>query len=547
MLYLWEKMKNWRILHIGFFVFVLILTVITAQKTQIFQQRAAFTFSGLHVAGNKLLNEEGQQVLLHGVNRSGAEYSCLQNNQPMDGPYDEASVQAMANWKMNAVRLPVNEHCWLGLPDVKSQYSGATYQKFVKDYIALFNKHGMYVILDMHWSGSGSTTSNALMANKEHSIDFWKSAADVFKDNNNVLFDLINEPHDISWSCWKDGTGCSYTGMQQLVDAVRSTGAKNVIMVGGLQYSNDLSQWLANRPADPTGNLAVSWHVYPIGNACNSLSCYDSTVAPVAATVPLIAGEVGESFDDTACSVSKSNEVLDWLDAHQASYFGWTWDTWGTGCGNLSLITSYDGTPHSPNGINVKNRYANFQTPLLTTPTVPPLTQTPIPTSIPSLSPTPTAAPSIPTPASFVTLTGQPTIGILLPSTEQPTEIPTDTLVPTISSGGLTTGNLSLHFESIDPKNNPAPKHSQRKIIMFFYTSNNFSLQPAGQITNYVSYVPTDPNGIFINQTITLPVPSGSYFILVKSEGSLLAVLNNAQPISLVTNQNGPPAPPRPR
>ena len=73
---------------------------------------------------------------------------------------------------------------------------------------------------------------------------------------------------------------------------------------------------------------------------------------------------------------------------------------------------------------------------------------------------------------------------------------------------------------------------------MFFYTSNNFSLQPAGQITNYVSYVPTDPNGIFINQTITLPVPSGSYFILVKSEGSLLAVLNNAQPISLVTNQN---------
>ena len=31
----------------------------------------------LHVSGNKLVNTSGQRVVLHGVNRSGGEFSCV--------------------------------------------------------------------------------------------------------------------------------------------------------------------------------------------------------------------------------------------------------------------------------------------------------------------------------------------------------------------------------------------------------------------------------------------------------------------------------------
>jgi hypothetical protein len=31
----------------------------------------------LHVSGNELVNADGQQVVLHGVDRSGGEYSCV--------------------------------------------------------------------------------------------------------------------------------------------------------------------------------------------------------------------------------------------------------------------------------------------------------------------------------------------------------------------------------------------------------------------------------------------------------------------------------------
>lgn len=83
-------------------------------------------------------------------------------------------------------------------------------------------------------------------------------------------------------------------GMQELVTAIRSTGATNICMLGGLEYSNDLSKWMEYKPSDPTGNLAVSWHSYNF-NLCNNQQCWDEKVAPLAAQVPIIAGEIGEN------------------------------------------------------------------------------------------------------------------------------------------------------------------------------------------------------------------------------------------------------------
>ena len=46
----------------------------------------------LHVSGNKLVDASGNQVMLHGVDRSGAEYACVQGNGIFDGPNDQASI-----------------------------------------------------------------------------------------------------------------------------------------------------------------------------------------------------------------------------------------------------------------------------------------------------------------------------------------------------------------------------------------------------------------------------------------------------------------------
>jgi len=130
-------------------------------------------------------------------------------------------------------------------------------------------------------------------------------------------------------------------GMQQMVNAVRSAGANNVLMLGGEEYSNDLTGWLQYKPTDPDNNLVASFHDYNF-NTCAPQSCWTSQIAPVIAKVPVIAGEIGEND----CSGSFINPLMSWLDSQHTGYLAWTWDNWSGGCSTgPTLITDYNGTP----------------------------------------------------------------------------------------------------------------------------------------------------------------------------------------------------------
>jgi hypothetical protein len=307
------------------------------------------TSTGLHVVGNHLV-DNGTTVRLLGVNHSGTEFSCVQNNGFFDGPSDQTLVTPMLAWHVNTVRVPLNEDCWLGINGVSSSLGGSAYQTAIETYVKMIRSNGLYVIVDLHWNGPGSNlgTAQQPMADADHSPAFWTSVANAFKSDNGIVFDLYNEPYVSSWSCWLSGcsesgwNGISGTyptaGMQSLVNAVRATGATNVLMLGGIAYSNDLTGWLANEPTDPLGQLAASFHEYNF-NTCASQSCWTSQTAPVAAKVPVITGELGENdCDDTFV-----DQYMTWADTSGISYMGWTWNTWDCSSGP-ALISDYDGT-----------------------------------------------------------------------------------------------------------------------------------------------------------------------------------------------------------
>jgi hypothetical protein len=301
--------------------------------------------SPLHVQGNRLVNANGQVVQIHGVNHSGTEYACQQGWGIFDGETGAASVAAMKTWRINAVRIPMNEDCWLGINGINSAYAGANYQNGIRSYVNLLNSNGLYAILDLHWAAAGSRQADYQppMADMDHSPAFWQQVANAYKGNNAVIFELFNEPYGISWSCWRDGGNCSsfnVAGMQTLVNTVRATGATNVIALGGLDWSNDLSQWMAYKPNDPQNGLVAAWHVYDF-NGCMDVTCYNNQAGPILASYPLIMTE-SNSRD---CNTSWWTALFNWLDAHGGSYTAWTWNTWGTPCGDFSLITDYSGTP----------------------------------------------------------------------------------------------------------------------------------------------------------------------------------------------------------
>jgi endoglucanase len=301
----------------------------------------------MRVSGNELVDAGGEPVQLRGVNRSGAEFACVQGKGIFDGPTDAASVAAMREWNINAVRVPLNTHCWLGNEDVPARFRGAPYRLAVTNYVATLNDAGMVAILDLHWTAPRHLAADRqrIMPDADHAISFWSSVAETFAATPGVLFDLYNEPHDVDWSCWRDGCttpgGWRAVGMQELVDAVRQAGASQPVLLGGLGWANDLSGWLAHRPSDPSAQVVAAFHVYP-HMSCRDIDCWDREIAPVARVVPVVTGEVGGAGN---CERSEFVETYTgWADDHRISWLAWTWNAWNCET-NLPLIRSYDGEP----------------------------------------------------------------------------------------------------------------------------------------------------------------------------------------------------------
>jgi hypothetical protein len=313
---------------------------------------AASESLSVHVAGSQLTYGSGKPLQLRGVDRSGTEYACVQGWGIFDGPSDRTSVEAIAKWNVNAVRVPLNEDCWLGINGVNPAYSGQNYQNAIVSYVDLLAHYKIYAILDLHEAAPGTNLATGLqpMPDEDHSPAFWASVATTFKDSPSAVFDLFNEPYPdnnsdttAAWQCWQQGGTCSgvpyqAAGMQELVDTVRGAGASNVIMLGGITFAGTLDQWGTYMPVDPIGQLAASFHTYYFGS-CTTSACWDANLASIGA-VPLVTGEMGFA--------GYIDGYMSWADAHNVSYLAWTWDTWG--CGGQALISDYSGTPCSPYG-----------------------------------------------------------------------------------------------------------------------------------------------------------------------------------------------------
>ena len=161
----------------------------------------------VHVVENRLVDGQGQSIRLLGVNRSGPEYACIQDLGILGGPADRRAIAAMAAWRINAVRLPLNEGCWLGINGAPARDSGRRYRATIRGYVRRLHRAGLYVVLDLHWSAPRSlrATGQQPMADLDHSPAFWASVARAFRDDPAIIFDLYNEPFGVDWRCWRDG------------------------------------------------------------------------------------------------------------------------------------------------------------------------------------------------------------------------------------------------------------------------------------------------------------------------------------------------------
>lgn len=317
----------------------------------------------LKVFGNRFINQRNATIQLRGVNFSGTQYACAEGWGIFDAPATDASITALKSWKVNAVRLPLNESCWLGINRVKAAYSGVNYRNAIAAWVNKLTAASIYVIVDMHWNAPG--TAKALdqkpMADRDHAPAYWTSVANTFKTNPAVVFDLYNEPYPdrnrdttAAWRCVRDGGTCAGVGFtaagsQELVNAVRATGATNVVLVSGPEYAGSVKRWLEFKPTDPANQLAASVHIYgqPLGSPYDDTTRWPEMTALKAST-PIVMGEIG----DSDCTHRFSDKVTAYANTNLISWFAWGWVV--SDCaGEPSLLKDYSGTP-SGFGVGIK-------------------------------------------------------------------------------------------------------------------------------------------------------------------------------------------------
>jgi hypothetical protein len=322
----------------------------------------------------------GAPFNFYGVNRDSLEWGQWNwGGCGGDGHWSASDWDAIAAWHVDAVRIPLSQADWLG-----RRCSAGAYAAMVDAAVQTANARGMYAILDLHWSDVGGAApcdlgcvSGQQPMPDSSSLTFWRSVAARYANWPGVIFDLYNEPHDVSWSCWRNG-GCwvasstleesslqpvwyQAVGMQQLLSAVRGVGARNLVLVAGLDWAYDLSGVLRGYALRGSG-VAYDTHVYTQWHLTSS--DWDAAFGSVAARYPVTATEFG-SID---CGTTYTYPLLQYfyapegVGADRISWTVWSWNAPGS-CSQPSLLASWAGVPLPGQGQLIHDALGYLATP----------------------------------------------------------------------------------------------------------------------------------------------------------------------------------------
>jgi endoglucanase len=339
----------------------------------------------LKVSGNNIINASGLPIQLAGVNVSGPEGTA--DNGPTDIWRGQSpNFAAMKTWGINVVRICLAEANWLGLcsTTLAQGMTPANYQAGVQAAVTAANAQGIYVILDLHIVAVPDLCPNGQnpMADAAYSPTFWSQVAAAYKNNPAVMFELFNEPQGnyppttADWNNYVNGklAESTDTNTQTMLNAIRATGATNVVLVDTLDYASTFgNNGLTGSNADhapgftlPTDTLSVP-QLVAVRHFYNTATQYNTGANVVLnKNIPIIITEYGDE-DGT---VSDTTAVYAWADpgggASQAltsggssfpgiSYIAWTWNF---GYGGWSLITDSAGdVASSAYAAKVKSHY----------------------------------------------------------------------------------------------------------------------------------------------------------------------------------------------
>jgi len=356
------------------------LVPLVTKDVKIHQQQTGVNFP--YVKGAQIFYGNNQPLLLHGA-MIETSFAYMKQCQAGKNPLAILNTQtfnAMAQqWHMNVVRINISQ--WIYNLDP------ATYMSKLDTAVQQANAAGFYVILDFHdnpQSGAVSPYSDGMLHTP--SLTWWKMLATHYINNSMIMFDVLNEPTYTTWTTWLHGDGADVVGFADTIAAIRSTGARQIIVVepgkagGGTPTEGGWATFNPTTLTDP--NIIFSRHIYQKIISGNPTT-WDHDWGSLLNTHPIYYGEwalLPDPYITSHCTGLTSanadpltNAFLNYLSQRNANWTAWdflaynliqntssyTPTTFNTGsswrCGDPSAA-------HAGMGLDVKNHMNNLPT-----------------------------------------------------------------------------------------------------------------------------------------------------------------------------------------
>ncbi|KAI0467979.1 glycoside hydrolase family 5 protein [Xylaria cf. heliscus] len=179
-------------------------------------------------------------------------------------------------------------------------------------------------------------TADAKAATTAQFGAFWGELAARFKDNDKVIFGLMNEPHDMT-------TKLVLENNQAAIDAIRAAGAENLIIMPGNSWTgghawtegSDPSSALMNQFKDPANNTAIDIHEYlDVDFSGSHAACVSDAASHLSALTAWLKTNNLKAFitefggsNNTGCA-TMLKDMLNYMSSNE-EYIGWT--AWAAG------------------------------------------------------------------------------------------------------------------------------------------------------------------------------------------------------------------------
>ncbi len=285
--------------------------------------------------------ENEDSLPLRGINFVGPGFASSEIPGKLNVNYvfpSNEDIKTYADFGMEIIRL---SFLWERL---QPELNGPFNQDYLQNIIKVVNeadKYGVYVLLDVHNYGK---YKDALIGSKavpqQDYADMWFKLATYFKDHDNAMFGLMNEPYKHSPKEW-------FPLAQAGLSAIREGGAKQKILVPSTYWSSAAkftresggfsNAELLKNINDPENNFVYELHIYfdkdSSGTHNNCPGGEEIGIKRLEAVTKwlkdnnhqALLGEFGVSEDETCLKVL--DKTLAYMDENKEAWFGWTY--WG--------------------------------------------------------------------------------------------------------------------------------------------------------------------------------------------------------------------------